>query len=474
MRSARDDQDAEPDWVQAHEEAQQRRALADDEAALQARLRAVREHAPPAPSRPPKRARTDSADVPDDSFLIGDYDEQRGSAPPRPSTDVVVSDDVRAMMQAWDASCHTEGTEAPETTPKIFFVSRTHSQLAQLVRELQKTPFATADEPVRSISLGSRRQMCIHEGVQRLAASSGTDAMNERCLELMESSSKRCPYLPAPDAVARALQQAYSDQALARVHDMEDLVQLGRQMKVCPYYGARHSARQAHLVTMPYPLLLQRDARASLQLSLRDSVILIDEAHNLIDTILATYSTSISASELAQARAQVDMYLARFSMRLKGSNEEHVRTLQVLLRALDSYMAHAAQGGTGVTARSTPAFLTELGMAVEQINVRRAPYAARPPRPLAQGHAHRPQGAPPHSLRSAATRTSTGRRTGQRPRRPPRRTRCMRSRRSCSRSVTVRCTAGSSCASSTRRRGSSTFCCTPTTRSSRSSTRRAP
>lgn len=58
---------------------------------------------------------------------------------------------------------------------QVYYCSRTHSQLAQFVREVQKTKFG---DDVRLVSIGSRANMCINESVRRLASNS---LMNERC-----------------------------------------------------------------------------------------------------------------------------------------------------------------------------------------------------------------------------------------------------------------------------------------------------
>lgn len=48
---------------------------------------------------------------------------------------------------------------------KIYFCSRTHSQLSQFVREVQKTVFG---EDTRVVSLASRQNLCINEAVSKL------------------------------------------------------------------------------------------------------------------------------------------------------------------------------------------------------------------------------------------------------------------------------------------------------------------
>ena len=54
-----------------------------------------------------------------------------------------------------------EEEEEEEVTPKVFFTSRTHSQLSQFVGELKKTTFS---EKLRTVCLGSRKNLCINTG----------------------------------------------------------------------------------------------------------------------------------------------------------------------------------------------------------------------------------------------------------------------------------------------------------------------
>jgi chromosome transmission fidelity protein 1 len=47
--------------------------------------------------------------------------------------------------------------------PQIFYASRTHSQLAQFVAEIRKTPYAG----LRCVTLGSRKNLCVNSAVTR-------------------------------------------------------------------------------------------------------------------------------------------------------------------------------------------------------------------------------------------------------------------------------------------------------------------
>lgn len=239
---------------------------------------------------------------------------------------------------------HDGQDDEPETSPKIIYASRTHTQLTQFIAELKKTSFGKQVEtvlmdkdekqPSRSVSLGSRKQMCINGSVQEVGKRVGMEAMNERCVEIMKTSASKkskCDFLPPSDENGQAKILEYRDHAFGQVRDIEDLVELGEKMHICPYFGARASARQAQLVTLPYNLLLQANARASLNMSLKGSIVIIDEAHNLIDTILSVHTVTITSRQVKQAQIQIDHYLQRFSAKLKGSNEVNLKKLLKLL-----------------------------------------------------------------------------------------------------------------------------------------------
>lgn len=66
----------------------------------------------------------------------------------------------------------------------------------------------------------------------------------------------------------------------AEPKDIEEIAALGKAANVCPYYAARKATKQAELVTLPYNLLLQKTARESLGLNIKDQIIVIDEAHS--------------------------------------------------------------------------------------------------------------------------------------------------------------------------------------------------
>lgn len=121
-------------------------------------------------------------------------------------------------------------------------------------------------------------------------------------------------------------------------------------------------------MTLPYPLLLQKSAREALKLSLKDHIVIIDEAHNLMDAIAGIYSVSISLHQVQEARTQLMTYLQRFRNKLKGKNRVYVAQI---LRLIDSIVAYLQTKASNSRAPDGMADARALlaGKGLDQINV---------------------------------------------------------------------------------------------------------
>ncbi len=91
--------------------------------------------------------------------------------------------------------------------------------------------------------------------------------------------------------------------------------------------------------------MLHKAAREALNLSLKGHVVIIDEAHNIMDAISGIYSINVSLKQILRARAQLGVYLQRFRNRLKGKNRVYVAQIVRLLDSLTSYMQDDVRRG---------------------------------------------------------------------------------------------------------------------------------
>ncbi|KAH8103600.1 DNA repair helicase [Cristinia sonorae] len=276
-----------------------------------------------------------------------------------------ISPAVRALMKKLYKPDDSKSKEEELACTKIYYASRTHSQLSQVLHELRKLkislavtvagietseneavlsgsakrPISAIDDTTdlvdtvdtRTVSLGSRKQLCVNE---KLKAKAGD--LDEACRQrLSEKGDRRCQYLPPVDDEVRMLD--FRDQVLATPKDIEDLVEAGQNAQTCPYFGARRAIPQAQLVLLPYNLLLQKAARESLGIDLTNQVVIIDEAHNLISTLLSLSTVHLALRTLATSLHQLSIYLSKFRNRLSTTNSLHLKRLIGLLEALSKY-----------------------------------------------------------------------------------------------------------------------------------------
>jgi chromosome transmission fidelity protein 1 len=127
-------------------------------------------------------------------------------------------------------------------------------------------------------------------------------------------------------------------------------------------------ANYIQIVTLPYPLLLQKAAREALNLSLKDHVVIIDEAHNLMDAITGIYSVSVSLSQCQRGNSQLKIYLQKFRNRLKGKNRVYVTQTVRLLQSLISFLEKKATNGNAAEGLIQVSDLMS-GQGVDQINL---------------------------------------------------------------------------------------------------------
>lgn len=136
-----------------------------------------------------------------------------------------------------------------------------------------------------------------------------------------KSSSSTCPYYKAQRKI-----EDLSEVILGKVQDIEDIVSAGRELEGCPYYAVRYEVvytickliqfcnhfwdfspvtffrralPSAQLIVLPYQTLLYGPAREASGIDLKDAIVIVDEAHNLVDTLSNIHSVQVRIMILA-------------------------------------------------------------------------------------------------------------------------------------------------------------------------------
>lgn len=143
--------------------------------------------------------------------------------------------------------------------------------------------------------------------------------INETCLQLQKKkttvkkekdlkklkTTSGCPFIPGDQKLLMA-------EVLTNIQDVEEIVQKGQENNTCPYYGSRKSLQSGQLILVPYNSILHKSTRDSLKIDLRGNILIIDEAHNLLDAIEGMHSSIITGRNLLHCYNQLSQYQKRY------------------------------------------------------------------------------------------------------------------------------------------------------------------
>jgi regulator of telomere elongation helicase 1 len=230
---------------------------------------------------------------------------------------------------AWhlkDKSASLAASDPTATMPTnrrtIVYASRTHAQLAQVVREFKSTAYS---RQARMAILGSREHLCVNHDANRMPTAAAINAM---CNSLR--AQRACQYVLH---VQQQILNEQRDSELAAatdglppkpvgLFDIEDLVKEGRQRRFCPYFYERELAATADIVFCPYTYIFDPSLAKQLPFRLADCIVIVDEAHNVPNLLSGATSANLTALDTANAIAETTRAYNAVMQAAKGTPEE--------------------------------------------------------------------------------------------------------------------------------------------------------
>lgn len=220
--------------------------------------------------------------------------------------------------------------------PKIFYVSRTHSQVSQFIQEIKKTRFW---EATRVVPLGGRQYLCLNKEVLRLRSN---DLISDACQKLLNANMHDPPppnaslisepisdshapkrkkeKLPGCPFAAKRGDPRFLLTLLSQPRDIEDAKKIGNEEMACSFFGTRSAHLFADIIALPYQTILRKKARDAIGIDLTDSIVVIDEAHNVIDAVLDAHTYSLTTDQLFDTIILMDSYIHRYGTRFSLTN----------------------------------------------------------------------------------------------------------------------------------------------------------
>ena len=203
------------------------------------------------------------------------------------------------------------------TQPTVY-ASRTHSQLAKVVKELKSTRYRP-----KTCVLGSRQQMCVHPKVSKM---SGTTQI-QACRSLV--SKQECKAHLAVEGWCNS-----NPEAGKQLLDIEDLVKIGKNGGACPFFVSKELQKDAELVILPYNYLVDPKIRKGLDKDFDWSkcTLIFDEAHNLerVCTDAASFDlTSVKLSQcIGEVQSAIEYTLQKSEDNFEGVHEDVTSTVE--------------------------------------------------------------------------------------------------------------------------------------------------
>lgn len=204
------------------------------------------------------------------------------------------------------------------TIPRIYYGTRTHKQISQVVRELNKTYYKTN---LRMCILSSRERTCVNEEVRY------ESDRNDKCINLIKnrqsnggskkkSDSETCNYYHDTNQTAANFDMINDDFKL-KAWDIEEAADWGRRTGTCPYYGTRSLQENADITLCPYNYLLDPTIRSNMNINLKNAIVIFDEAHNIEDICRDSASFLIDTKQLEDIVNTINIASSHY---VQGSN----------------------------------------------------------------------------------------------------------------------------------------------------------
>ncbi|XP_057328796.1 ATP-dependent DNA helicase DDX11 [Microplitis mediator] len=250
------------------------------------------------------------------------------------------TDDVDTDLLLDDLNLNSDSDD--EETPveslkytQFFFCSRTHSQLTQFIGEIKKSPYSNA---VSLVPLASRQNYCINKDVKKLGH---VNLINDRCLQMQRKkvtvkkekdlkrskSSTSCPFNPGDQSLLIA-------DIVTTIQDVEEIADGAKQLETCAYYASRRSLPDSQVVLVPYNSILHKNTRISSGIDLKNNVLIIDEAHNLLEAIENMHSSTVTGRHILHCFSQLTQYQKRFENLFSAKNVLYLSQLSFFLKKL--------------------------------------------------------------------------------------------------------------------------------------------
>lgn len=196
---------------------------------------------------------------------------------------------------------------AKENNKKVFFLTPRHSQ-HQIAVETAKKMQERHDIDLTVVDLLGKKWLCNIDGVQEMTSADFKDY----CQALRDD--ERCDFYTAMYDMD---EHKIKGEAKKKLKELEGKPMHSQEFKnatptFCPYYMMMELARRSDMMVADYFHLFHPGVRDSIferaECQLEDTIIIVDEAHNLPSRTRSLFSSSLSLPQLDNALTELEKF----------------------------------------------------------------------------------------------------------------------------------------------------------------------
>ena len=168
---------------------------------------------------------------------------------------------------------------------QILYTSRTHSQLTNVIKELKKTCYLPS-----TAVLSSRDGLCVNPELMSVSTNRG-NVLNIKCKII----KKRCSFFKNNNNIMNEYNMC----------DIEELHKAGKNTRFCPFFFEREKMKKSDIVFLPYNYIVDSAVREALEIDMKNTIVIIDEAHNLQSVCESAESRCLSEKIIDDVNADL-------------------------------------------------------------------------------------------------------------------------------------------------------------------------
>ncbi len=205
---------------------------------------------------------------------------------------------------------------ALEHEKKIIYTTRTNAQQQQVILEIRAIQKKNHDDRLYAVGLQGRNNMCILARSDKELQNGTSEELSKFCADqkkksLQKKKNSGCRYYTTFIDNQEQIDEIIKE-TTRFLPTAEEFVSYCEKKSICPYELNKVLIKQATVIVVPYIYVFDKTIRIKLfdwlSLSEQDTILIVDEAHNLPDYLRDLFSTQLSIYMLKSCITETEKF----------------------------------------------------------------------------------------------------------------------------------------------------------------------